>query len=219
MEIPGEKLRMIYEKMVLTRTFDLKINDMIKRGIPISNNSGIGQEAPPVVACSVLRPDDYVMPYHRGWGWVIGKGMEPKYILAELIGKKTGYMGGRGGARLADWGLKVWGRVGLQAAHIPLASGVGLSIKMRKGDQVVLCPFGDGPPNNGVWHEGMNLSAIWQAPVVFVCENNGYAEGTLREETMLNEYVSERAAAYRMPGVTIDGNDIFAIYGGYTVFS
>ncbi len=100
----------------------------------------------------------------------------------------------------------------MQAAHIPMAAGIGLSIRMRKADQVVLCLFGDGPPNIGEWHEGVNLAAIWHAPVIFVCESNGYAESTRREQTMLNERISERAAAYRIPGVTIDGNDIFSIY-------
>ncbi len=211
-EIPGDKLRLIYHRMVLTRAFDMKINDMLNRGLPVVQHSCLGQEATPVAACAVLQPDDYLMPYHRGWAWAIGKGMDPKRMLAELMGKKTGYTGGRGGVHLADWELRVLGRSGIQGAHIPMAAGVGLSVRMRGTDQVVLCLFGDGPPNIGEWHEGMNLAALWRAPVVFVCENNGYAESTRREQTMLNEHISERAAAYRMPGVTIDGNDIFAVY-------
>jgi TPP-dependent pyruvate/acetoin dehydrogenase alpha subunit len=212
-EIPIPTLRLIYQRMVLTRAFDMKLNDLAAAGEPLVHHSGLGQEATPVTACAVLRPDDYLMPYHRGWAWAIGKGMEPKRILAELSGKKTGYMGGRGAAQMADWDLRILGRSGMQAAHIPMTAGVGLSIKMRKGDQVVVALFGDGPPNIGEWHEGMNLAAIWHAPAVFICESNGYAEGTHRTETMLNESVAERAAAYRMPGVTIDGNDIFAVYG------
>jgi len=212
MEIPIAKIQMIYRKMVLTRTFDMKLNELAAAGEPLVHHSGLGQEATPVAACAVLRPDDYVMPYHRGWAWAIGKGMEPKFILSELMGKKTGYMGGRGGAQMADWNLRILGRSGIQGAHIPITAGVGLSIKMQKGDQVVLCFFGDGPPNIGEWHEGMNLSAIWRAPAVFICESNDYAEGTPRMQTMLNERIAERAAAYRMPGVTIDGNDIHAVY-------
>jgi TPP-dependent pyruvate/acetoin dehydrogenase alpha subunit len=212
-DIPIPQLRLIYSKMVLTRAFDTKLNDLAAAGEPLVHHSGLGQEATPVTACAALRADDYVMPYHRGWAWAIGKGMEPKFILSELMGKKTGYMGGRGGAQMADWNLRVMGRSGMQGAHIPITAGIGLSIKMRKGDQVVLCFFGDGPPNIGEWHEGMNLAAIWRAPAVFICESNGYAEGTPRMETMLNERIAERAAAYRMPGVTIDGNDIFAVHG------
>jgi TPP-dependent pyruvate/acetoin dehydrogenase alpha subunit len=212
MEIPIAKLQMIYRKMVLTRTFDTRLNELAAAGEPLVHHSGLGQEATPVAACAVLRQDDYVMPYHRGWAWAIGKGMEPKFILSELMGKKTGYMGGRGGAQMADWNLRILGRSGIQGAHIPITAGVGLSIKMQKGDQAVLCFFGDGPPNIGEWHEGMNLSAIWRAPAVFICESNDYAEGTPRMQTMLNEHIAERAAAYRMPGVTIDGNDIYAVY-------
>jgi TPP-dependent pyruvate/acetoin dehydrogenase alpha subunit len=212
-DIPIPQLRLIYSKMVLTRAFDTKLNDLAAAGEPLVHHSGLGQEATPVTACAALRSDDYVMPYHRGWAWAIGKGMEPKFILSELMGKKTGYMGGRGGAQMADWNLRIMGRSGMQGAHIPITAGVGLSIKMRKGDQVVLCFFGDGPPNIGEWHEGMNLAAIWRAPAVFICESNGYAEGTPRMETMLNERIAERAVAYRMPGVTIDGNDIFAVQG------
>ena len=211
-EIPTYQLRLIYRNMVLTRTFDMMLTDLLASGEPLVHHSGMGQEATPVTACALLRPDDYLMPYHRGWAWAIGKGMEPKRILAELRGRKTGYMGGRGAAQLADWNLGILGRSGMQAAHIPITAGVGLSIKMRKSDQVVLSFFGDGPPNIGEWHEGVNLAAIWRAPVVFICESNGYAQGVPRSSTMLNERIAERAAAYRIPGVTIDGNDIFAVY-------
>ena len=211
-EIPAPTLRLIYQRMVLTRAFDTKLNDLAAAGESVVHHSGLGQEATPVAACACLRTDDYLMPYHRGWAWAIGKGMDPKRILAELIGKKTGYMGGRGAAQMADWDLRIMGRSGIQAAHIPMTAGVGLSIKMRKLNQVVLALFGDGPPNIGEWHEGMNLAAIWRAPAIFVCESNGYAEGTPRLDTMLNERIAERAAAYRMPGVTVDGNDIFAVY-------
>ena len=211
-DIPKEKLILIYKKMVLCRTFDMRLNEMLKSGVAMTHHSSLGQEATPITACVACGPDDYLMPYHRGWAWAIGKGMEPRRILAELIGKKTGYMGGHGGAHLADWDLKVMGRSGMQAAHIPITAGVGLSIRMRKTDQVVLCFFGDGPPNIGEWHEGVNLAAIWKAPVIFICESNGYAESTPRLQTMLIDKISVRAAAYGIPGVTVDGNDIFAIY-------
>ena len=212
MRVPPEFWLEVYRKMVLTRTFDQKLTELSEQGESVSQHSCLGQEATPVTACATLGPDDYMMPYHRGWAWAIGKGMEPRHILAELIGKRTGCTGGRGGVHLADWDKKVMGRSGIQAAHIPIAAGIGLSIRMRKTKQVVLCFFGDGPPNIGDWHEGMNLASVWKAPVVFVCESNGYAESTRREETMTVKHISERAAAYRIPGVTIDGNDIFAIH-------
>jgi TPP-dependent pyruvate/acetoin dehydrogenase alpha subunit len=159
-----------------------------------------------------LEPKDYVMPYHRGWGWAIGKGMDPKILLAELIGKKTGCCGGKGGVHIADWNLRIMGRPGVQAAHVPIAAGVGLSVKFRKTRDVVLCFFGDGASNEGNVHEGMNLASVWKAPVVFICENNLYALFTPNIETTSVRDIADRAKGYGMPGVIVDGNDALAVY-------
>jgi TPP-dependent pyruvate/acetoin dehydrogenase alpha subunit len=185
---------------------DMKLNEIMAGGTPDPPQRS--WQAAPVTACALLRPDDYMMPYHRGGHGRSGR-MEPKRILAELMGKKTGPMGARGAPGRFDIGS--WAEVDA-GGSIPIAAGLGLSIRMRQKDQVVVCMFGEGPPNIGEWHEGVNLAAIWRAPVIFLCESNGYAETTRRDHTMLIERISERAAAYGIPGVTIDGNDVFAIY-------
>lgn len=202
----------IYRNMVRLRFLDDKINEMIAGGIGITQHSTRGQEATTVAACAALEPKDYVMPYHRGWGWAIGKGMDPKILLAELIGKKTGCCAGKGGVHIADWNLRIMGRPGVQAAHVPIAAGVGLSVKFRKTRDVVLCFFGDGASNEGNVHEGMNLASVWKAPVVFICENNLYALFTPNIETTSVRDIADRAKGHGMPGVIVDGNDALAVY-------
>ena len=202
----------IYRDMVRLRFLDEKINELIAAGIGITQHSTRGQEATTIAACAALEPRDYVMPYHRGWGWAIGKGMDPKVLLAELIGKRTGCCGGKGGVHLADWDLRIMGRPGVQAAHIPIAAGVGLSVKFRKTREVVLCFFGDGASNEGNVHEGMNLASVWKVPVIFICENNLYALYTPNVETTSVRDIADRARGYGIPGVVVDGNDAIAVY-------
>jgi TPP-dependent pyruvate/acetoin dehydrogenase alpha subunit len=202
----------IYNNMVRLRCLDDKINELIAGGIGITQHSTRGQEATPLAACAALEPQDYVMPYHRGWGWAIGKGMDPKILLAELLGKKAGCCEGKGGVHIADWSLRIMGRPGVQAAHIPIAAGVGLSVKFRKTRDVVLCFFGDGASNEGNVHEGMNLAAVWKVPVVFICENNLYALFTPNIETTSVKDLADRAKGYGIPGVVVDGNDAIAVY-------
>jgi TPP-dependent pyruvate/acetoin dehydrogenase alpha subunit len=210
--IGRETLLKIYGNMVRLRCLDDKINELIASGIGITQHSTRGQEATTIAACAALEPQDYVMPYHRGWGWAIGKGMDPKDLLAELLGKKTGCCVGKGGVHIADWTLRIMGRPGVQAAHIPIAAGVGLSIKFRKTKDVVLCFFGDGASNEGNVHEGMNLASVWKAPVVFICENNLYALFTSNIETTSVRDIADRAKGYGIPGVVVDGNDAIAVY-------
>jgi TPP-dependent pyruvate/acetoin dehydrogenase alpha subunit len=210
--IGKEKLSQIYSNMIRLRFLDDKINELIASGIGITQHSTRGQEATPIAACAALEPEDYVMPYHRGWGWAIGKGMDPRILLAELLGKKTGCCAGKGGVHVADWTLRIMGRPGVQAAHIPIAAGVGLSIKFRKSGEVVLCFFGDGASNEGNVHEGMNLASVWKAPVIFICENNLYALFTPNVETTSVRDIADRAKGYGMPGVIVDGNDALAVY-------
>ncbi len=162
--IGRETVLKIFRNMVRLRCLDDKIDEMIAAGIGITQHSTRGQEATTVAACAALEEHDYVMPYHRGWGWAIGKGMDPKILLAEVVGKKTGCCAGKGGVHIADWNLRIMGRPGVQAAHVPIAAGVGLSIKFRKTRDVVLCFFGDGASNEGNVHEGRNLASVWKAP-------------------------------------------------------
>ncbi len=210
--IGKETLLGIYNNMVRLRCLDDKINELIASGIGITQHSTRGQEATPIAACAALEPQDYVMPYHRGWGWAIGKGMDPKILLAELLGKKAGCCAGKGGVHIADWSLRIMGRPGIQAAHIPIAAGVGLSVKFRKTQDVVLCFFGDGASNEGNVHEGMNLASVWKVPVVFICENNLYALFTPNLETTAVKDLADRAKGYGIPGVIVDGNDAIAVY-------
>ncbi|MDI6754435.1 MAG: thiamine pyrophosphate-dependent dehydrogenase E1 component subunit alpha [Thermodesulfobacteriota bacterium] len=210
--IEKDTLLKIYSNMVRLRVFDDKVNLLVESGIRITQHSTRGQEATQIAATAALEPNDYVMPYHRGWGWAIGKGMDPKILLSELMGKGTGCCAGKGGVHIADWKLRIMGRPGVQAAHVPIAAGVGLSIKMRKAKDVVLCFFGDGASNEGNIHEGMNLAAVWKAPVVFICENNLYALFTPNIETTSVQDIADRAQGYGIPGAIIDGNDAIAGY-------
>jgi TPP-dependent pyruvate/acetoin dehydrogenase alpha subunit len=210
--IDQETLMKIYRNMVRLRFFDDKVNEMIAAGTRITQHSTHGQEATTIAACAALKPTDYVMPYHRGWGWAIGKGMDPKILLSELLGKTTGCCSGKGGVHIADCSLRIMGRPGVQAAHIPIGAGVGLSIKFRKTNEVVLVFFGDGASNEGNVHEGMNLASVWKAPVVFICENNLYALFTSNVETTSVRDIADRAQGYGMPGVIVDGNDAIGVY-------
>jgi len=210
--IDKETLLKIYRNMVRLRFFDDKVNEMVASGVRITQHSTHGQEATTIAACAALKPTDYVMPYHRGWGWAIGKGMDPKILLSELLGKTTGCCGGKGGVHIADCSLRIMGRPGVQAAHIPIGAGVGLSIKFRKTNEVVLVFFGDGASNEGNVHEGMNLASVWKAPVVFICENNLYALFTPNIETTSVRDIADRAQGYGMPGVIVDGNDAIGVY-------
>jgi TPP-dependent pyruvate/acetoin dehydrogenase alpha subunit len=211
-KIEKETLLKIYRNMVLLRFFDDKINLLVESGIRITQHSTRGQEATQIAAMAALEAGDYVMPYHRGWGWAIGKGMDPGILLAELMGKSTGCCCGKGGVHIADWKLRIMGRPGIQAAHVPIGAGVGLSIKLRKAKDVVVVFFGDGASNEGNIHEGMNLAGVWKAPVIFICENNLYALFTSNVETTSVRDLADRAKGYGMPGVIIDGNDAIAGY-------
>ncbi len=210
--IDRETLLKIYRNMVRLRCFDDKVNLLVESGIRITQHSTRGQEATTVAACTALQPTDYVMPYHRGWGWAIGKGMDPKVLLAELMGKRTGCCVGKGGVHIADCSLRIMGRPGIQAAHVPIGAGVGLSIKFQKTNEVVLVFFGDGASNEGNIHEGMNLASVWKAPVVFFVENNLYALFTPNIETTSVRNIADRAQGYGIPGVVVDGNDAIGVY-------
>ena len=211
-KVDKETVFKIYRNMILVRLFDDKVDELVAGGVHITQHSTRGQEATTVAACAALKPTDYVMPYHRGWGWAIGKGMDPKILMAEVMGKRTGCCAGKGGVHIADCSLRIMGRPGVQAAHVPIGAGVGLSIKFRKTKEAVLVFFGDGASNEGNVHEGMNLAAVWKAPVVFICENNLYALFTPNIETTSVQNIADRAQGYGIPGVVVDGNDALAVY-------
>jgi pyruvate dehydrogenase E1 component alpha subunit len=172
-----------------------------------------GEEAVAVGVCSALQKDDYITSTHRGHGHCIAKGADMKRVMAEILGKQTGYCRGKGGSmHIADFSLGILGATAVVGAGFPIAVGAGLSIKLRKTSQVVACFFGEGASNQGTFHEGLNLASVWRLPVIFVCENNLYAMGTRQSRVMNIENVADRAVAYGIPGVVVDGNDVLAVY-------
>jgi len=214
MNISEELLLEMHKKMMQIRTFESTIKDLFAKGeITGDLHLSIGQEAVPVGTCMNLRKDDYVFSNHRGHGHCIAKGADLKKMMAEFFGKKTGLCKGKGGSmHLADVSVGMLGATGIVGAGLPLAVGAGLSIKYRKTDQVSVCFFGDGASNQGTFHESINLAAIWGLPVIFVCENNQYAESTPVSDVMLVDNIADRMIAYGIPSVTVDGMDVIAVY-------
>jgi TPP-dependent pyruvate/acetoin dehydrogenase alpha subunit len=196
------------------RRFEEAVDDLFARGLMHGTmHLSIGQEASATGACRALRADDAITSTHRGHGHCIGKGADLVAMMAELLAKETGYCRGRGGSmHIADVATGNLGANGIVAGGIPIATGAALAYRLRGEDRVVACFFGDGAANEGAFHEAVNLAAIWRLPVVFVCENNRYGMSFSTEKAFAIEHISERAAAYGIPGVTVDGNDVGAVY-------
>ncbi|MDQ0382469.1 thiamine pyrophosphate-dependent dehydrogenase E1 component subunit alpha [Amycolatopsis thermophila] len=196
------------------RRFEEAVDDLFARGLMHGTmHLSIGQEAVPVGTCLALSEGDYITSTHRGHGHCIAKGARLDEMMAELLAKETGYCRGRGGSmHIADVATGNLGANGIVAGGVPIAAGAGLAVKMRGGPEVVVSFFGDGAVNEGAWHEGVNLAAIWDLPVVFVCENNHYGMSMSVSRAFRVKQLSERAAAYGIPGVTVDGNDPQAVH-------
>ena len=209
-----ETLRQALCKMYLIRYFEEKAEALYAMGkIHGTMHLSIGQEASAMGACLALRPDDLMLSTHRGHGHCIAKGADLKLMMAEFFGKAIGYCRGRGGSmHIADVEGGNLGANGVVGGGIPLAPGVGLSLKMQKTDKVCLTFFGDGAANEGAFHESLNLSAIWKLPVVYVCENNQYGMSMSVKRACSAERISQRAVSYNIPGVTVDGNDLMEVY-------
>ncbi|MEM2917395.1 MAG: pyruvate dehydrogenase (acetyl-transferring) E1 component subunit alpha [Candidatus Bathyarchaeia archaeon] len=212
--VEKEKLIEMYRKMLEIRYFEEKVFELYGQNlVPGTIHLYAGQEAVAVGVCSALRKDDYITSTHRGHGHCIAKGARLEKTMAEILGKKTGYCKGKGGSmHIADFSINMLGATAVVGAGIPIAVGAALSAKLRKTDQVVACFFGEGASNQGTFHEGINLAAVWMLPVIFVCENNLYAMGTRQTRVMLLENVADRASAYGIPGVVVDGNDVLKVY-------
>jgi pyruvate dehydrogenase E1 component alpha subunit len=206
-------LRAALLKMHLIRKFEENAEASYMRGlIHGTMHLSIGQEASAVGAVLPLAPHDYILSTHRGHGHCIAKGADPARMFAEFFGKETGYCHGRGGSmHIADVDGGNLGANGIVAGGIPIAVGVGMSIKAQKQDRVCMVFFGDGATNEGAFHEALNMASIWTLPVVFVCENNKYAMSMDIAQAMAVKHVAERASAYAVPGVTVDGNDMPAV--------
>ncbi len=204
----------MYRKMLQIRRFEERAFELYSQNlIPGTIHTYIGEEAVAVGVCSNLRKDDYITSTHRGHGHCIAKGARLDRIMAEIFGKETGYCKGKGGSmHIADFSVGMLGATGVVGAGYPIAVGAGLSAKLRGTDQVVACFFGDGASNQGTFHEGINLAAVWKLPVVFVCENNLYGMGTYVSRVMLIKDIADRAVGYGIPGVVVDGNDVLAVY-------
>jgi len=209
-----EKLPWIYERMRLIREFENRAADLFAEGkIPGFVHLYAGEEAIAVGVCAHLTDRDFITSTHRGHGHCIAKGVDLKEMMAELYGKAPGACKGKGGSmHIADVTKGMLGANGIVGAGGPLACGSALMAKVKGTDQVTVCFFGDGAAEQGTMHESMNLAAIWKLPVVFVCENNGYAQTTPSHYHCAAQDIADRAAGYNMPGFTIDGTDLFAVY-------
>ncbi len=202
-----------FRTMLTIRRLEERINELFGQGrIRGTTHLSAGQEAVAVGVCAALRPDDQVTSTHRGHGHFIAKGGEPKRILAELYGKATGYARGRGGSQhMACHEIGFLGANGITGGGIPIATGAALAAKMLGTDRVVVCFFGDGATAQGTFHESLNIASLWKLPIVYVCENNLYAMSTPVHEACAVPDIAARAAAYAMPGVSVDGSDVFAV--------
>jgi len=206
--------REAYRRMMRIRKFEEEGVRLFTAGrIPGAYHPSIGEEATIVGACLALRIDDAMTGTHRSHGHPIGKGAELKALMAELMGKATGICKGRGGSmHLADNSVGIIGESAIVGGGIPLATGVALSAKVRKTDQVCLCFFGDGAVNQGTFHESLNMAALWKLPVIYVCENNGYAITTSVAISHAQPSIARRADSYGMPGIAVDGQDVQLVY-------
>ena len=201
--------------MFLLRHFEQTAGILYKKGeMPGFIHLYVGEEATAVGICAHLTHLDWITSTHRGHGHALAKGMPARSLMAELYAKKTGCCGGRGGSmHLYDPSLGVYGTNGIVGAGIPHAVGVGIGARIRKTDQVGVAFFGDGAVNHGAFHESLNFAGVQKAPAIFVCENNLYATATPLPMATLNTEVATRAAAYGIPGVAVDGNDVLATPG------
>jgi pyruvate dehydrogenase E1 component alpha subunit len=204
----------MYKKMLEIRRFEEKVYQLFTQNlIPGTMHLYIGEEAIAVGVCATLTPTDYITSTHRGHGHCIAKGASLKKMMAEIFGKRTGYCKGKGGSmHITDKSIGMLGANAVVGGAIPIATGAGLTCKLKYPDRVVACFFGDGASNQGTFHEAINLAAVWELPVVFVCENNLYAMGTRQSLVMNIADISKRAAGYGIPGVTLNGNDVLAVY-------
>ncbi len=214
MELTKEQLVEMYRRMLRIRRFDERAVELVAKGeIPGAVHTTIGQEAEVVGACMALRKDDYMVGNHRSHGHPIGKGASLRGLMAELLGKRTGVNRGKGGSmHLADFSVGSVGETSIVGSGVPVAAGAALGARMLGTDRVCLCFFGDGASNQGTFHEGLNIAAIWKLPVIYLCENNGYAVTTAASYSIAVKDIADRAKAYDIPGVVVDGQDPIAVY-------
>lgn len=214
LQLSGEQLEALYTTMRRIRAFEEKTAELFNEGLVKGTaHSYMGQEAIAAGVCACLNADDTIASYHRGHGHCLAKGARMDRMMAELMGRETGYCRGLGGSmHIADMELNILGANGIVGAAMPLGTGAALAAKLRGKPDVTVAFFGDGASNQGVFHEAMNLASVWKLPMLFVCENNQYALSTSFRATTAVDQIATRAAAYSMPGITVDGNDPVEVY-------
>lgn len=214
MDLTDVQLVEMYRRILRIRYFDEAALDLIGKGhIPGAAHMTIGQEAEVVGACMALRTDDYMVGNHRSHGHPIGKGAALNALMAELLGKSTGVNKGKSGSmHLADFSVGSLGESSIVGSGIPVATGAALAAKLSGDGRVSLCFFGDGASNEGAFHEGLNLAAIWTLPAIYLCENNQYAVTMAARDAVAVTDIADRAQAYDMPGVVVDGQDPVAVH-------
>ena len=214
MNVSKETMKDLYLTMVQIREFETKAQSLFAEGkIPGFVHLCIGEEASAAGVCKNLRADDYAVLNHRSHGHMLAKGSDINLMMAELLGKATGHCKGKGGSmHIADRDKGILGANGIVGAGLNIAVGAGLSANYRGTDQVCVCFFGDAASNQGTFHESLNLASIWKLPIVFACENNNYGISMSQSRHQAIKDVADRGAAYGIPGVVVDGNDVLAVY-------
>ena len=202
-----------YELMLTIRFFEEAIERLFLEGRVMGTaHTCIGQEAVAVGVAAALEPRDAMTTTHRGHGHFLARGADAGRAMAELFGRETGYSHGRGGSQMMmDPSIGFFGANGITGGSIPFAAGIALDAQIRGSGRVTACFFGDGASNQGVFHETLNLAALWKLPVLYIVENNGYAMSTATARGLANPRIADRAVAYGIPGVRVDGNDFFAV--------
>jgi acetoin:2,6-dichlorophenolindophenol oxidoreductase subunit alpha len=212
--LPVDRLAWMLQRMCEVRYFEEKAEDLYVRGLVHGTmHLSIGQEAASVGSIASLRPDDLIIHHHRGHGHTIAKGANLTTMMAEFLGREAGYCRGRGGSmHIADIAGGNLGATGVVGGGIPTSVGIALALQMRRSPQILLSYFGDGASNEGEFHESLNMASTWKLPVVFICDNNQYGMSMHTTRSMNVRRISERAASYAIPGQTVDGNDVLAVY-------
>jgi acetoin:2,6-dichlorophenolindophenol oxidoreductase subunit alpha len=213
MQDNGRRVELL-RQMLLSRHFDEKVNDLYAEGkVHGTAHFYVGQESVAVGAIAALKKGDVITSTHRGHGHAIAFGLDVDRMAAELLGQATGYCHGKGGSmHIADVGAGMLGANGIVGGSMGIACGAGWAFKRRGQDHAALCFFGEGATNEGIFHEALNLAAIWKLPVVFLCENNQYGMSMSVKKATAIENISDRASAYGMPGVTVDGTELDEVY-------
>jgi len=214
MTLTNEKKLEIFRRMSVARSFEEKVSWFFARGmVHGTTHLSVGQEASGIASAMALREDDLVSLTHRGHSQIIGKGIDINRMMAELLGKATGYCKGKGGSmHIADLATGNLGANGIVGGGLTLVVGAALTQKVKQTGKVVLCTFGDGAANEGTFHEGLNLASIWNLPIIYFCENNLYGMSMSQKRHMNIDHIADRAGAYGIEGITVNGNCVEEVY-------